>query len=165
MERDSDNPLKAHFSLALQKAFDRELGLVDVTDVEDYLAAMLVRFVHLDQVYGIRDARGQRVEQIAEMVAEGDVRLRADSFEREREVHRHIGDFLLFWTGVFPEYLKAGPDALINPMKQGQVSYYVASTFDYPPYDQEAATFKKLSEGFEQYSYGLRIARTSLGFS
>ena len=63
------------------------------------------------------------------MVAEAEA---ADDAERERECHRHVGDFTLFWTGVYPEALGQlrrtnSPDALINYQEQGRRSYYVAS--------------------------------------
>ena len=48
----------------------------------------------------IGSSRGRRVWQVAERLVEGDVLLNATSFEREREVHKHIGDFTLFWTGL-----------------------------------------------------------------
>jgi hypothetical protein len=37
----------------------------------------------------------------------------------------------------------------------------VASTFDHDPYGHEAAVLRKLSEGFEDYQYGLTLVRAS----
>jgi hypothetical protein len=133
--------------------------------VESYLVEMLVRFLHQDGIHAIRDATGRTVTSIPEMLAEGDIRLRADSFERERQVHRHIGDFLLFWSGMFPESMPAmvkqsGIDKILDPIGQGRMSYHVVSTFNYPPYEEEAQIFHKLSEGFEDYRYGLTLVRS-----
>jgi len=132
---------------------------------------MLMRFLNNDGIYDIRNAQGRRVESVTEMVAEADVRLNADSFDREREVHKHIGDFLLFWSGVFPEflqYLKAptSRDTILDIVEQGRFSYHVASTFEHPPFQEEAVTFKKLSAHFVEYQYGLRLVRASFeGFA
>jgi hypothetical protein len=62
--------------------------------------------VHVDRLYKIRDTQGRRVEEVAEMLAEGDLLHRAQGVEREREVHRHIGNYTLFMTGIFPEFLR-----------------------------------------------------------
>ena|SRR5579862_1789208 len=163
----SDNhPLRNFFADALDDSLNRRLGLEEGADVRDYLVEMLIRFLHNDGIYDIRNAQGRRVESVAEMAAEGDVRLNADSFDRERTVHQHIGDFLLFWSGVFPEflqYLKAptSKDLILNVVEQGRFSYHVASTFEHSPYEQEAETFRKLSEKFVEYQYGLRLVRAS----
>ena len=105
-----------------------------------------------------------------EMVAEGDIRLNADSFEREREVHKHIGDFILFWSGIYPEFLRHlklhfGCDLICDYTRQGRESYYVVSTFDHAPYDREANTFRKLSSRFEEYTFCLRQVRETIPLS
>jgi hypothetical protein len=127
---------------------------------------MLVDFISVDGLYEIRDSNGRPVESIAEMLQEGDIRFNADSFEREREVHRHVGDFLLFWSGLFPEFLQnltapGKPDVFLDPIKQGQFSYYRVSTFDHGSYAHEAPIFKRLSTEFETYRYGLSLVRAS----
>ena len=160
-----DHPIRHYFAEALHDSLNVQLGLKH-EDVEAYLCQMLVEFLHNDGIFSVRDADGQRLESVVDMLAEGDVRLNADSFDREREVHRHIGDFLLFWTGIFPEFLKVlksptGKDVLLNPVEQGRFSYHVASTFDHGKYAQEAPVFRKLSLEFEQYIYGLSLVRAS----
>jgi hypothetical protein len=75
-----------------------------------------------------------------------------------------VGDFLLFWSGVFPEFLRqlkapTGQDALLDPIRQGQMSYYVVSTFDYGRYADEAPTFRRLSEEFDLCREGLAALR------
>lgn len=165
------HPLRAYLADALHESFNHRLGFAEGEDVMDYLVRMLIRFLHNDGIYDIRNAQGRRVESVTEMVAEGDVRLNADSFEREREVHRHIGDFLLFWSGVFPEFLHclkapSSRDVLLDVVEQGRFSYHVASTFEHPPHEHEAETFKKLSTHFVEYQYGLRLVRASFeGFA
>lgn len=164
-ETDKEHPIRAYFAEALHRALV-EVGLAEDDDVEGYLLSLLIDFLHRDTIYMIRDAAGHRLESVAEMLAEGDVLLNADSFDREREVHKHIGDFLLFWSGVFPEHLKTmrAPgklDALVNPVRQGQISYYVASTFRHDPYSVEAPTLLRLSEEFLGFQRGLTLVRAS----
>lgn len=161
-----DHPIRAFFRDAVHQSLHDRIGLRDCDDLESYITDMLVEFLHNERIYSIRNAEGQRVESIAEMIAEGDVRLRADSFAREREVHRHIGDFLLFWSGLFPEMLQqlrgftstAYEDEAV---RQGSFSYGVVSSFDHAPYSLEAMTFAKLSREFPACQYGLKLMRAS----
>jgi hypothetical protein len=81
-----------------------------------------------------------------------------------REIYRHIGDFTLFWTGVYPEALSQlkAPDRrdhLVDYLQQGKRSYYLASTFDQKPYEQEAPILRRLSDEFELCTYGLNRVR------
>lgn len=170
-EIDGKHPLRQFFSDALHNTFSETVDRQSDEDVLAYLEDMLVTFLHDDRIFSVKDHFGQRVESVAEMMLEGDVRYNADSFDREREVHKHIGDFVLFWTGLFPEFLlqlksPGSKDFMVDYTKQGKLSYYVVSTFEHPPYEQEAVTFKKLSEAFEEYRYGLNIVRASFeGFA
>lgn len=66
---------------------------------------LLVRFLHVDQLYRLRDARGRPLADVAEMLIEG--RAEAISPElRTLSIQRHIGDYTLFIAGVFPESLE-----------------------------------------------------------
>ena len=66
---------------------------------------------------------------------------------------------------MFPESIhhmaaQCGMDTIVDPVNQGRMSYHVASTFDHPPYEQEACIFRRLSDGFEDYRYGLTLVRS-----
>ena len=158
------HPIRRYFAVEIHKAL-HEVGLCE-QDVEAYLSHMLVNFLHNDTIYSIRDASGHRLEAVVDMLVEGDIRLNANSFDRERQVHKHIGDFLLFWSGLFPEFLKtmkhvSHRDVGLDIVKQGQQSYFVASTFEHDPYTSEAPVLLKLSTQFEGYQRGLSVVRES----
>lgn len=164
------HPLYELFQEHVALSLDRTDGLLREPDVEAYMTDLLLTFLHTDRIFPIRDKNGRRLVSVAEMVAEGDVRINADSFEREREVHKHIGDFILFWSGVYPEFLRQlrlrfGQDLICDYVRQGRESYHLVSTFDHAPYDREANTFRKLSVRFEEYSYVLRLVRDTLPLS
>lgn len=167
MDRKLDpHPLRTYFRESVHQSLHDQIGLRDCDDLENYLTDMLVEFLHHEKIFAIQNAEGQRVESFAEMMAQGDVRLYADSFERERQVHRHIGDFLLFWSGLFPEMLQklrgfASTAYEEEAMRQGSYSYGVVSSFDHAPYSLEAITFAKLSREFPACLYGLRLMRAS----
>src|SRR2546429_6102266 len=44
-----------------------------------------------------------RSEDVGEMLIESNPMLEAPSFDRERAVRKHVGDYTLFMTGLFPE--------------------------------------------------------------
>jgi hypothetical protein len=167
---DGRDPLMDFFREVVHESLTQKLGMKD-EDVEAYMSAMLAKFLHEDGIFGIRDAAGNRVESVAEMIAEGDIRLNANTFDREREVHQHIGDFLLFWSGVFPEFLlqikaPSSRDAMLDVVEQGKYSYGVAGSFDYGPYEEQSQTLRKLSSNFVEYQLALRMVRGSfLGFA
>ena len=149
----SDHPLSRLFrSLVLRRA-GAELGLADRA-LLGYLADLLTRFVHVDALYAVRDAAGQPLDDVGEMLLESDPRGRAASFVREREVRRHIGDFTLFLLGLFPEWVRAHattrlPDVYVDWSRTGRESYRIVASFTVPPFAEEAPLFRALAEQFE----------------
>jgi hypothetical protein len=156
-----DHPLRRMFAGLTEHAFLETLGLAD-PPLTDYLSQLLSRFIHLEAIYRLRSSGGKRLEEVAEMVIEAEG-LPPEGRTR-REVHRHIGDFTLFWTGVFPEALRRlrsslTKDQFIDYTAQGKRSYYIASTFEDEPYRSEAPVLRRLSDEFELFAYGLNQVR------
>ena len=156
-----EHPLRRLFAGLTEQTFMNLLGVADPR-LTDYLSELLSRFVHLDAVYRLRNTRGRRLEEVADMVIEAEG-LPAEGRTR-REVHRHIGDFTLFWTGVYPEALRRlrsalSKDHFIDYCEQGKRSYYIASTFEGDRFRAEAAVLRRLSEEFELCAYGLNQVR------
>jgi hypothetical protein len=156
-----DHPVRRLFAGLTEHTFLTTLGVGDPRLV-DYLSEMLSRFIHMDAVYRLRNAQGKRLEEVVEMVLDAEA-LPPEGRTR-REVHRHIGDFTLFWTGVYPEALKRlrsvfSRDHFIDYCEQGKRSYYIASTFEDEPYREEAPVLRRLSEEFELCAYGLGQVR------
>lgn len=153
------------FREAVHDALTRRVGLPDSENIEIYLTDLLTRFLHNERIFSLRNAEGARLLSLEEMLAEGDVLQNANSFDREREVHRHIGDFLLFWSGVFPEMLARLEGFALDPdvvaLRQGSQSYEIVSSFDHEPFAGEAPTFKRLSSEFQACQYSLRLMRAS----
>jgi hypothetical protein len=156
-----NHPLRRLFAGLTEQTFIRTLGIGD-PNLVDYLSAMLSRFIHVDAIHRLRNARGKRLEEVADMMLEAESLPPAG--RTRREVHRHIGDFALFWTGVYPEALSRlrsvlTKDHFIDYCEQGKRSYYIASTFENDPYRQEAPVLRRLSEEFELCAYGLNQVR------
>jgi hypothetical protein len=156
-----DHPLRHLFSGLTEQTFLQTLGLAD-PPLTDYLSELLSRFVSMDAVFRLRDAAGGRLEEVAAMLIEAEAM--PPEGRTRREYHRHIGDFTLFWTGVYPEMLRKlrsalRRDSFIDYCEQGKRSYYIASTFEDEPYRDQAAVLRRLSEGFELVAYGLTQVR------
>jgi hypothetical protein len=137
-------------------------------DVAAYVGNLLIDFVHADHLYRIRNCRGKRLEEVGEMLLESNPLLDAPSFEREREVRKHIGDYTLFLTGMFPEYVAALPrrglrlDSFIDYVKAGKESYRIVGAFDGVQHRHAAALFRRLAEQFEYWVYGLNRVKSDL---
>lgn len=154
--------LRRLFAAVTEQTFQVELGVADPPLI-DYLADLLVRFVRMDAIFHVRNTEGKRLEEVAEMLLEASERTASS----KRDIYRHIGDFTLFWSGVYPEALTrlraAGrQDHLLDYCRQGRESYLIASTFDQDPYREEAPLLKKLSQDFELCSFGLNRVRKEL---
>src|SRR5437773_6346863 len=156
-----DHPLRRLFAGLTEHTFIDTLGLGDPPLV-DYQSELLSRFIHMDDIFRLRAAQGKRLEEVVAMVIEAEA-LPAEGRTR-REFHRHIGDFTLFWTGVYPEALRRlqsvlNKDHFIDYCEQGKRSYYIASTFEEEPYQEEAPVLRRISEQFEMCAYGLNQVR------
>jgi hypothetical protein len=134
------------------------------------LTSLLLNFVHTDDLFSLTSDSGERLTSVYEMLAQGDVRLGADSFEQERAVHKHVGDFILFWMGINPDFLASVGLRKRIPVStsysdQAKRSYYVVSTFDYGEYRYEAGTFRRLSDDFDVWAGALGEVRRQLPMS
>ena len=162
MNHTSQQTLRRFFSGVTEHAFVAQLGVADPPLV-DYVSELLSRFVHSDAVYRIRDLAGRRLEEVAGMMSEAQQRVG----DARREVHRHVGDFTLFWTGLYPESLRhlqgdQRRDFFLDYCEQGKRAYYIASTI--PGGDDGAASevLRRLSHDFEMCAYGLSEVRREL---
>ncbi len=157
-----DHPLRRLFAGLTEHAFQSALGVADPPLV-DYLSDLLSRFVHSDQIYRLRNRRGERIGEVVDMLLEAET-MPAEGRTR-REVYRHIGDFTLFWTGLFPEAMQRltnrwSKDHFIDYCEQGKRSYYIASTCPTDNQDEDALLFR-LSREFELCAFGLQQVRQS----
>jgi hypothetical protein len=167
------HPLRQLFGALAEKVFSEKLGWPDF-NVSEYVSTLLVEFTHTDHLYRIKNAKDQRVDALVELLYESEVSHGAASFEREREVHRHIGDFTLFMAGLFPEYLKriktAGliyhKDFIVDYIKTGKRSYRMVAEFGNPTESEDtkpsSPLFRKLSENFELCVLALDYIRGDL---
>ena len=160
-----DHPLRYFFADMVRRRFDADVRLPD-RRLAAYISGLLVDFTHVDNLYRVRDARGRRLEDVGEMLLASNPLLEASSFDREREVRKHVGDYVLFMMGLFPESLNGRQrfrqmrlDVFVDYMKAGKESYQVVAAFDQFEYREEAPLFRKLADNFELCVFGLNLVR------
>ena len=165
----ADHPLRRLFRNALEYGF--KLNPTERTEVAYYIEEqILCEFINMNSLYKIKDGSGKRVEDIADMLTEGNILLNAQSFDREYQVHKHIGDYTLFMLGMFPAALsgKMGKEFILGSIVipganlcdhyilQGRRSYRIASEFTHKE------LFLELASNFEQYRAVIELVRTYL---
>lgn len=159
MQAEPRDTLRKFFAGISEQTFQVHLGVADPPLI-DYITDMLVRFIRSDAVYRIRNLTGQPLAQVAVMMSEAEKRVG----DAKRDVHRHIGDFTLFWAGVYPETLRrmqsaSKTDHLVDYCKQGKRSYWIASNIESDQDSSEGEVLSRLSREFELCAYGLREVR------
>jgi hypothetical protein len=164
-----DHPLRRLFGTLTESSFTEKLGWPDLK-VAEYVSNLLVDFTHIDRLRCIQNQKGARLDSVVDLLFEAELLLEANSMDREREVHRHIGDFTLFMAGIFPEYLRrlktAGlihhKDFLVDYVKTGKRSYGIVAQFHSSDSTDHPPLFRKLSENFELCVTGLGFVRSAL---
>ncbi len=163
------HPLRQLFGVLTEKNFAETLGWADF-NVTHYLANLLVEFAHVDQLHCIKSRQGESIESVVDLLFETESFEDTLDVERERVVHRHIGDLTLFMAGLFPEYLsriKASglihhKDFLVDYVKAGKRSYGIVATYQGEEPQETPALFQKLSANFELCVTGLGFVRLDL---
>jgi hypothetical protein len=120
---------------------------IDVRDRDliRYVADLLVEFIHVDNLFRLRDLQGRRLEHLADMMLD----LHGQAPSDERAARKHIGDYTLFITGLYPESLTRRRRA-VSPeyyITQGKEAYLIVAEMDRSKPTE--TLFRKLSDQFE----------------
>ena len=162
------HPLQQLFQELVGRHYAEEIGIRD-PQVVAYVSTLLAEFCDTEQLYKIRDAADRPLSDVGEMLVESDpIYGPAPSFDRERQVRKHIGDYTLFFAGMFPESInhfrlrRHRLENFVDWIKAGKESYYVVSKFEHFEYAKVAPLFASLSQHFEQCVYGLNLVKNDL---
>jgi len=163
------HPLEPFFQQAVRNSYEGKLGLHD-PDVTGYVARLLCEFSESDKLYKLRDEMGRPVAELERMLEASDpVNGTAPSFDAERSMRKHIGDYALFVSGMYPEAVESWRHrrrhhpSLDELISAGKESYFIVSQFNLFEYEQEAPLFARLSDWFERCILGLTMVREDLG--
>ncbi len=156
VDRMSLTSLKAYFGKLVRMSF-YDLGKDRDTQVASYVADVLSDFVETEKLYKIRDSESRKVESVIKMILEAQSGLQETS-HWERELRKYIGDFTLFMTGIFRDYVVRG-SYLQYYINEGTRSYFLVSKLDLEAGKGNPIMFSKLSNEFEFYSGALDYMR------
>lgn len=158
------HPLRTLFAGLVEQVFMSDLGVCE-PKLTAYLTGLLADFVHMDAIYRLRDVDRQVIRDLSRMEAEADLGDLPEGTARRRVVNQYIGDFTLFWTGVYPEQLRArrtsAVDELVPYLQVGKRSYGIASELTGPGDEPAADVLQQLSEHFELCVHGLHLIRAN----
>lgn len=160
----SNQHIRALFGGVVQQVFMVDVGLCDPR-VTDYLSDMLAEFLHVDRIYRLHTVDGEPIREIQRMQREAYLGPDVDDGTRNRLIHKYIGDFALFWAGVFPEQLtqrRHGADLLREYLLRGKQSYHIASELSRPNMHPPSELLRNLGEHFEFCVHGLHLVRDNL---
>jgi hypothetical protein len=146
-----DHPLRTLFHELTERGMG-QLNLHD-RDTIQYVTNLLTDFVHIENMYRIKDESGQRVQYLFDILTQASNEM---SPQRRRDYYKHLGDITLFNLGLFPESLAYG-HRTVSPdyyAEAGRRSYTIVADMD--SYSAHGTTvYRKLSEQFERYVVGL----------
>lgn len=159
MAPDNTGPLDRFFTGLSEYVFHSKLGVVDPQMV-DYISSLLIRFTRNETHNKLRLRDGRLVSEVMTMMAEAQKRVG----EAKREIHRYIGDYTLFWSGLYPEALSCSPeeehsDHFVNYCAQGKRAYQIASSIASSEENASNLLLERMSSQFEMCAYGLREIR------
>ena len=163
-----NNPLEQFFHQAVRNSYEGKLGLND-PHVTGYVAHLLAEFSRSDRLYKFRDEMGRPIAELKSLIEASDpIHGSAPSFDAERMVRKHIGDYALFVAGMYPESVDSWRSrrhlhpSLNELVATGKESYYIVSQFNLFEYEQEAPLFGRLSDWFERCILGITLVRDEL---
>jgi hypothetical protein len=162
------HPLRQLFEDLVGQHYADEIGIRD-PQIVAYVSHLLTEFCDAEQLYKIRNGANRQLSDVGEMLVESDpVYGPAPSFDRERQVRKHIGDYTLFLAGMFPESInhfrlrRQRLEGFVEWIKAGKESYYIVSKFEHFEYAKVAPMFASLAQNFEGCVYGLNMVKNDL---
>ena len=148
-----DHPIKQLFRTLTERGLD-QAELRD-QDLLFYLADLLVEFMFIENLYGMRDLEGRPLEYLVDMLQQA----MESEMPDKKNYYKHIGDYSLFILGMFPESLSDGRRA-ISPSyyaDTGRIGYKTAGELE--SHWWKTMVFRKLADKFEHCVVSLNWVR------
>ena len=145
-----DHPIRDLF----HRLTERGMGQLNMHDPDtiQYITNLLTDFIHIDNMYRVKDESGRRREYLFDVITEASEVM---SPELRRDYYKHLGDLTLFNLGLFPESLTYG-HRTVSPdyyAETGRRSYTIVAEMDSS--SRSTVIYRKLSEHFERCVVGL----------
>jgi hypothetical protein len=153
-------PALDHFLAGINEhVFQTKLGIADI-DLVNYLNQLLSRYIRFDSLKGIASGTGSPTRQILELMSAA----QESRGSNQRNLYQAIGDYTLFWAGIYPEGLQTRhnacfPQGLLDYTLNGKYCYAIAyqmSSRDHQPTQQ---ILQCLSQHYELCVFGFGEVR------
>lgn len=160
--RDPDD-IGRFFRGLTEHAFHARLGIVDPPLV-DYVSLLLVRFIRNDDIRSLPHQAPALLDDVTDMLSA----VQQAPAEAARVEFRHIGDYTLFWSGLYPEALRrfqhpTRQDHLLDYRAAGKKAYWIASTLEPADAAEERDLLARLSHDYDLCVEGLAEVRRAWG--
>ncbi|MDQ7065048.1 MAG: hypothetical protein Q9P90_12490 [candidate division KSB1 bacterium] len=151
---DSLRQLHEFFQKMLGLAF-YDLNLQAHRDAHVYLADRLTFFARTDHLYRIKSLPDWKLETVVEILLQLESARQGDILLKQHEewlVLRHIGDFTLFMTGMFREYVQRIGVMDFYQTKGKEAYADLAGHLGRGGFQEEERLFSGLNQYFELYT-------------
>jgi hypothetical protein len=152
--------LPRFFESVTRQAFG-DLGIDDAPALR-YLTDLLTRFVRAEALRTIRELPGRRLDTLADSLLAiprvWDVENPGFNPGAERALRRQIGDYALFMTGIFREYVD-GLAVTGYYEREGRRAYRFLAELARAGAEADASLYRRLSDRFEMYAGALAYTR------
>ena len=147
--------VRQFFNGVVENVFYSDLGVCNPEPVE-YFSELLSSYVHVDDLFPFGENR--KVVSIDRLFE------RATSKESKRQLCRYIGDFTIFWTGLYPENIKNLASTGLGFSKRdfanrGQEFYLRAARLSTDKQKPPHHLLKNISNHYDDYMQGLSLCR------
>jgi hypothetical protein len=155
--------LERFFRGLTEHAFHGRLGIVDPPLV-DYMATLLVRFIRHDAIRSLPGPGPVVADDVVHMLAI----VQHEPPEVARGEYRHIGDYTLFWSGIYPEAVRrfrhpSRLDHLLDYRSAGKQAYRLAAELEPEEAAESRHVLRSLSEEYDVCVAGLGEVRRAWG--
>src|SRR5947199_4724067 len=150
----ADHPIRAFFHQLTERGMG-QLNLHD-PDTIQYITNLLTEFVHIENMYRIKDESGRRVQYIFDMLTQASHGM---SPSIRRDYYKHLGDLTLFNLGLFPESLTYGNRTVSADYyaETGRRSYTIVAEMDSSP--RRTVLYRELAHRFTQRVVGVHSVK------
>jgi len=147
--------LRCFFAGLVENVFCSNLSVCN-PETTDYFASLLCSYIHVDDLFPFQEN--------AKIVSIEKLHQRHQTSEQKRKFYRYVGDFTIFWTGLYPENIRnlmatgLGFNRL-DFMHQGKRFYKAASLLTEKEQKPPPYLLKDLSKHYDHYAHGLSMCR------
>ena len=148
--------VRQFFAGVVENVFHSDLGICDPEPI-GYFSELLVSYIHVDDLFPFGN-KNRRVKDVSQLLS------KAKTKEQKRQICRYIGDFTVFWVGLYPENIRnlhgTGLGFSTSDFaEQGKKFYLIARRCTSSKQKPPPHLLEDLSNHYHDYVHGLSLCR------